>query len=258
MGLAASQARLLSLTARQHAIEYDAQRLEAQKLQLANESDQVYQTYLERLDATKIQYKSVANDGSTLFIDGTFSKMASKEVGFLFNVNGTICNTYDEVCNALKEQGICDITAGDSYTVLSTLVSEGYVVIMQPSADPEACYEYDYDNMKVIYNNPDTGNADPHDPAEIEPKSGKPYIYKVFEDTSISSSTKVQEVSDEVNLRKAEAEYEADMNRINAKDSRYDTQLSQLETERNAIKTEIDSLKNVAKDNVDRTFKIFT
>ena len=34
MGLAASQARLLSLTARMHDIEYKAQKLEAQKLQM--------------------------------------------------------------------------------------------------------------------------------------------------------------------------------------------------------------------------------
>ena len=32
MGLAASQARLLTLTSRQHAIEYKAQKLEAEKL----------------------------------------------------------------------------------------------------------------------------------------------------------------------------------------------------------------------------------
>ena len=38
MGLAATQARLLSLTQRQHAVEYAAQRVEAQKLQLANET----------------------------------------------------------------------------------------------------------------------------------------------------------------------------------------------------------------------------
>ena len=61
-----------------------------------------------------------------------------------------------------------------------------------------------------------------------------------------------------MNLKKAEAIYEADMNRINSKDARYDTELSQLETERNAIKQEMETLKNVAKENVDRTFKIFS
>ena len=48
------------------------------------------------------------------------------------------------------------------------------------------------------------------------------------------------------------------MKEINKKDTKYDTQLSACETERNAIKEEVDSLKNVIKDNVDRTFKLFS
>ncbi len=59
MGLSASQARLLTLTSRQHAIEYKAQKLEAEKLQLANDSDQVYNTYLQRLDAKKSNTKKL-------------------------------------------------------------------------------------------------------------------------------------------------------------------------------------------------------
>ena len=100
------------------------------------------------------------------------------------------------------------------------------------------------------------GDATEHDiPSD---RTFDDYFYKLFEKTSISTSTKIQEVSDEMNLKKAEAIYEADMNRINSKDARYDTELSQLETERNAIKQEMETLKNVAKENVDRTFKIFS
>ena len=46
MGLAASQVRLLQLTSRQHRIEYQAQKIQAQKLQLANESDAAYNTLI--------------------------------------------------------------------------------------------------------------------------------------------------------------------------------------------------------------------
>lgn len=250
MGLAASQVRLLSLTARQHTVEYEAQRIEAQKLALANESDQVYNTYLEALDATKVQYKVVANDGSTNYNDATFTNLAA--AGFLFNVNGKVLNNFADVKQALKDDGVADITAADSYTLLTTLVSEGYVVLMEPQADPEAGYEYK--GGKISYTD-DTQNKT----YELDDKDpdGNLYVYKVFDDTSVSTSTKVQEVSDEVGLKKAEAQYEADMNKINAKDTRYDNKLSQLETERNAIKTEIESLETVAKENVERTFKIF-
>lgn len=261
MGLASSQARMLSLTSRQHQVEYEAQRIEAQKLQLANESDTVYNKYLDALDATKIQYKIVADDGATMYRDASFANLAT--AGFLFNVNGTICNSYESVKEALKDQGVVDLTAGDSYALVTNLISEGYVVLMEQQADPEAGWSFE--GGKIVFTddstNPATtteysinGAADKNFTTIIDDKA---VIYKVFGDTSTATSTKVQEVSDEVGLKLAEAEYEAAMNKINAKDTRYDNELSQLETERNAIKTEIETLQNVAKDNVDRTFKIF-
>ena len=45
--------------------------------------------------------------------------------------------------------------------------------------------------------------------------------------------------------------------KINKKDANYDTELSKLETERTAITTEMDSIKSVEKDNIDRTFNVF-
>lgn len=260
MGLASSQARLLTLTARQHSVEYAAQRIEAQKLQLANESDQVYNTYLERLDASKVQYRRVESDGSIAYDDATFGKLF--ENYYLFNVDGVICKSFQEVKDALKEKRDIDITADDYYTVLSALIQEGLVVLMEVKGDPESGYEYDKDNAQITFTPPE---YDPEHP-DVNPKitysisdpANEEYVYKVFANSSISTSTKVSEMSDEKELKKAEAQYEADMNRINAKDARYDTQLSQLETERNAIKTEIDTLKTVANDNVERTFKIFS
>ena len=79
----------------------------------------------------------------------------------------------------------------------------------------------------------------------------------VYFDTSVATNTALQEVEDETNLRKAEAKYEADMRRIDMKDRKYDYDLAALEAERNAIKQEMETLKTVAKDNVDRTFRLF-
>ena len=76
-------------------------------------------------------------------------------------------------------------------------------------------------------------------------------------DTNIATNVSLQEVADETELKKAEVEYEASMRKIDAKDKQYDVELAHLENERNAIKTEMDTLKTVIKDNVDRTFKLF-
>jgi len=94
--------------------------------------------------------------------------------------------------------------------------------------------------------------------------SGMAYI-KMFDNkqdkwvgTSVATNTSLQEVTDETGLRKAEAKYEADMRRIDMKDRKFDYDLAALDNERNAIKQEMETLKTVAKDNVERTFKIFS
>ena len=79
-----------------------------------------------------------------------------------------------------------------------------------------------------------------------------------FVDTSVAINTSLQEVSDETLLREAEAKYEADMRKIDAKDRKYDIDLAAIDSERNAIKSEMETLKTVAKDNVERTFKLFS
>ena len=76
-------------------------------------------------------------------------------------------------------------------------------------------------------------------------------------ETSVATNTFFQEVDDEKELRKAEAKYEADMRQIDMKDRKFDYDLAALDAERNAVKQEMETLKTVAKDNVDRTFKLF-
>lgn len=63
---------------------------------------------------------------------------------------------------------------------------------------------------------------------------------------------------DRVALAKAEAKYEHEMKTIDRKDKKFDVELSKLDTERSALTKEIDSVKKVAQDNVDRTFGIFS
>ena len=92
MGMAASQARLLNLTTRMHQIEYNAARIEAQKLQLANQSRQVYQNYLEALEAKKIQFRAMNPDASVTFNDAT---LAILENGATSNYDGiTMAKTF--------------------------------------------------------------------------------------------------------------------------------------------------------------------
>ena len=78
MGMAASQARLLSLTARIHDIELQAQSIQNAKLQLATRSDQVYSEYLAALDAETLAVSYLTGTGETNVVPATFNNLCSK------------------------------------------------------------------------------------------------------------------------------------------------------------------------------------
>lgn len=105
MGMAASQARLLSLTNRMHDVELKAQQIQADKIALATQEDLVYQTYCDAMDATNI---AVAyQDGlGTKLVDANFS---------------TLCN-FDE--NRMKQYALKDNNSGK--LIVSENVKEMY------------------------------------------------------------------------------------------------------------------------------------
>lgn len=72
-----------------------------------------------------------------------------------------------------------------------------------------------------------------------------------------SGDTSLQMVSDKEDMARAEADYETTMAQIQAKDKRFDVQLTEINTEHKAIETEVDSVKKVIDKNIDRTFKTF-
>ena len=220
MGLSASQARLLNLTARMHDIEYKAQNLEAQKLQMANESTQVYQEYENALNKQKIQFKQIGADGSANYVDASLNTLF--DAGYKERVQDKDGNWTDCADLAAVNKATGKTISGTSTETLRNMVEAGFIVFEKPTNEVDE-------------------NGD-----------------KIYAEVNIATDTSLQEVSDETELKKAEAKYEADMRKINAKDKKFDTDLAAMEQERNAIKTEIDTLKSVAKDNVDRTFKLFS
>ena len=220
MGLSSSQARLLNLTARMHQIEYKAARLESMKLQMANESRRVYDEYLEALDKTKVQVKKLDPTGAATYDDVSSYAVLTAAGYKLYQVSDT--STGVDPIEELASGS--ELTFAGQTITLATFTTDVLTNLLNSG-------------YFILKKKPAVG-------AEYE--------------TSIAIDTGLQEVSDESLLRKAEAKYEADMREIDAKDRKYDTDLAALDTERNAIKSEMETLKTVAKDNVERTFKLFS
>ena len=263
MGLSSSQARLLNLTARMHDIEYKAQNLEAQKLQMANESSHVYQEYENALNKTKVQFKNISADGSAKYDDADIPTLLEK--GYRVKIyNGS---TWVNAQGNTTEIGLgtfSDTIEDAPYTGANVYNVGDVVQVNGINYKLTKKYEYRVDTTITGYKEKTlslTGKATLNNLVEAgfiifekpdtTSKTG-------FAEVNIATDTNLQEVSDETELKKAEAKYEADMRKIDAKDKKFDTDLAAMESERNAIKTEMDTLKSVAKDNVDRTFRLFS
>ena len=385
MGMAASQARLLTITARIHDVEYQAQAIQNAKVQLATQSDQVYKDYQAALDATTLTLTAInPSSGEKSTIAATFANMFSahravsatgREYVLKDNKNRVVvdedlynryldfkdeCATdsaymfalymmdktesaaesdiwtaqhaiYEQVINstdtistslkALRDELValtqCD-EPDSPYAIYDTnfLFTNGSDEDIQKYKEKLAQYEkllygnYSDQIFEQLSNTTGTGEtADDfdkdmfnyyvrmynviarsngcisiddfngfnsvakHDSEWLKNmiESGLMTIETVSTDkngdislngTSPSSDENISYIAtttiDKTALAKAEAKYEHDMKEIDKKDKRFDLSLSKIETERTALKTQYDTVKNVAKENVERTFGIFS
>ena len=318
MGLASSQARLLNLTSRMHQIEYNAQRIEAMKLQMANESRQVYLEYSEALEQTKVQFKTLNSNGSATYVDVTsidqminagftlvvhdvpkgewkdelevnedyikvgdkyYAKTDVNEDGSL-NDNATEVdeetatsptgNKFFVASGGVEDVVIDNIEAKEATDETPAIDAKSATAVLEEtlnakfgaSAQGKIVVGSGQEFEKLLTNLINMGSVTileqklTEDGKKVFPKAGS--IEFADYQSSVATNTSFQEVTDETGLRKAEAKYEADMRRIDMKDRKYDYDLAALENERNAIKQEMETLKTVSKDNVDRTFKLFS
>ena len=398
MGMSASQAKLLTLTSRRHDIEYKAQNIESKKIALATQKDELYQTYCDALDKTKIQVAFRNSNGTSSYVDATFSSVCTydenrqkqyairdSQTGKVI-VDSEVYNAYTEGCFsdkysfawAMMGMGLSysysDVNMNGAYGQgnqvgigtnsegnFGSETTEGSENLFMTDAERYAFDKYKaenpsgkvvtaYNNLLETSNNSESTTSEkrealnsfrselysnteirnntyeymrrdktaPQDPVEYNEdlpqdmdtqkfnyyvnlfeeiqanggcqeidaqytsgddgaewfnnavSSGQVLIdylddsnssKKEWKETSVATSTNqnyLQEVSDDKDLKKAEATYEYELDKINKKDTKYDQDLSKLETERTSITTEMDAIKTVRNDNIERTFGIFS
>lgn len=391
MGMAASQARLLSLTSRLHDIELKAQNIMSQKIALSTQKDDLYQDYCDALDATQIKVAFWNGGTGTTYVDANYSSLCtynpnraqnyalkdnrtgnlivSEEVKDAYESYGNDKYTFawsmigltgfgweGDIWTESYESGMAigynNKNTNDDYTESGYKYADGDVLFMT-ECESDVYETHSEDSTLVDYYNqileaeddntkqetldtfrdylykkysseifermninkggekgiddedkdfPDTtwedisaefnyyanlwsaieqaGGCQVVEPQYENGEEGNQWFNNMVEagmitiqvwdstggknqwtDTSVATSTNqnyLQEMQNDKDLKKAEAEYEHELDIINRKDTKFDTELNKLETERTAITTEIDSIKQVKDDNIDRTFGIFS
>ena len=382
MGMAASQARLLMLTARIHDVEYEAQSIQNAKLQLATQEDEVYEKYQHALDATTLTYTQYQNgvytrvpatfnnlfsvnganataenyalidsrgrlivpddvyEGYHEFIDSSYPQEANTFALYMLygdgngNIQGDDWDNFLSVADAkLDENWVGDDHLRELYraAILSrrterdnsrgdrtTSPPQDQLVvdirsianILDVGNTPEArefmnyffhkygqqvfnneqipeddIYQFNYYVRMFCgiqqhggcisindFNGPDgddAANNSEYITAMLQ--SGRWTIEKfgvdadgniILKGASVSSESSIAYTTtsqiDKAALAKAEAEYEHALKQINRKDKQFDLALNKLETERNALTKQYESVQKVIKDNIDRSFGIFS
>ncbi len=280
MGLAASQGRLLLLTARKSDLEYRAQEISQRRLILASELETVSSQYARKTANRQMKLTRLVKQG---------------EANLSQNVNLTYKN--------LIQSGMND--DGSNISDYRVKNARGQVVVSDESELPETAADAGYgdgsgvtvkkDGNKVIvsgtYNGEDVydvyvvdsklsdasetenyfqeglrngrfiieqfsaidGNGD-----EIGSEASESGAIGEWQSVSWSGMTEIQDNYYTEDDATAQAEYQSAAARVQAQDKKLETDQKQIETQHKAVETEFESVQKVIQSNIESSFKIFS
>ena len=248
MGLAASQARLLLLTARKSDLEYRAQQITNSEMILAMQTEQIAREYSIKISNQAIFYtEGTSADQSTQCLSA--ADIAALGAGGMFTL-------YE-----LGEDGMWH-----QWTASPTSTTEKIYANADGKEITESEYNFLPEDKKAGYQ--DTGRTTTNTTKgcnynELQLLEGiKNGTLKIMnakgEEMSLSGNNGFTQSYYTDDDRAAEAEYEQKTASIQVKEKRLQNDLNQVETQQKACDTEIDSVKKVMEKNIERTFKVFS
>ena len=242
MGLSASQARFLQLTARQSNVEYQAQQISFERLQLANQMSQVSSEYQDKTSNRKLTF-TYRNGEGTSTVDVTYKNYlnymnkqmegfsSSQQKFYLVSSSGNkIIATSQDKINTMMEQD-------------DSLKPENFMIVEDDLTDTDHFQQALKDGVYYF------ATMEKDDEGNVKFNSDS------WENIGGGA---ISDVYDESDDKEAQAEYDTAMAKIEKTDKALEMELDRLETERNAIQTEIDSVSTVIKDNIESSFKTFS
>lgn len=261
MGLAASQARLLLLTARKSDLEYRAQSITNTEMVLAMKTEEIARKYSDAISNTCLFYTKADATGSTQ-VALTLATLAGATNG-AYIVKALNGDPKDE--NSWYEVVPSDKVPSDAI--------DGEPIYRD--AQGNYISKTKYDDLSVDdqgkytpVKNWQLPGGDGHNYNELELiqgiNNGTLRIYGPDSETgemthqSVSGNTYLTESYYTDDDAQAEAEYKRETASIQVKEKRLQMELNQVESQQKACDTEIDSVKKVMDKNIERTFKVFS
>ena len=282
MGLAASQGRLLLLTARKSDLEYRAQEISQRRLLLATELETVSAKYARKtanrqMTLTMKVKQGEANQTSTrnltyknLMIYGgkDYSKDDSSSLYRIKNARGQIVVSDQSELPKTAEE------AGYSSDEVDVKIENGRVIIQSKQNGTTNANDTSGDIYEVYVVDPllsDTSETENYFQEGL--RDGK-FIIEQLTNTNLDGSedadgsewksigwSGMEEIvdapytDDDAN---AQAEYQTASARVQAQDKKLETDQKQIETQHKAVETEFESVQKVIQSNIENSFKMFS
>lgn len=267
MGFAASQARLLLLTARKSDLEFRAQQITNAEMMLAMQSETIANEYSRKLSNQTIKlinggaeqtmsYANLAAAGYTVmeYKDGDWKKMTGATTG-----SGSSYIINDAALQAALDSGTL---TEDQISVIKTQVGvdcaeadwTGTIKIGDVDIDLSPYYTKVENSANIFTAGEDLG------PTILEGlnRNSIKILDASGQEVSVHNGTgfAVRYYTDDDEA--ADAEYRSKTAALQVKEKRLQMDLQQVEAQQKACENEIESVKKVMDKNIEKTFKVFS
>ncbi|MBQ8848218.1 MAG: hypothetical protein IJ003_04670 [Candidatus Gastranaerophilales bacterium] len=289
MGLSASQARFLQLTARRSNLEYQAQQINFERLQLASKLEDASNEYQDAISNRTMVFSFNSGDGIQK-VDITYNNYKNYMNQQLEGLSTTqskyylVSSTGQKIIVSSEEER--DQMIKESIKQ-QDIISEDDIKAKQAAGEDVSAYsmfigtnedgkEYTY-YAKPVFTEKDfkiVENLDDTDFFQNAIKNGTFYFAKheLSEDSETGAYTNrfitqgwdvlgggaILEEYDKTDDAEAEAKFQRIEARLQKIDKTLELELDQIESERSAIQTEIESVSKVIDDNIESSFKTFS
>ncbi len=280
MGLAASQGRLLLLTARKSDLEYRAQEISQRRLTLASELETVSSQYARKTANRQMKLTRTVKQGEanqTQTVNLTYKNLIQSGM----NDDGSGISDY-RVKNArgqivvTSESEFPETAAEAGYPSNSgvTVVRDGNRTIVSGNVDGKEVYDvyvvdsrlsdasetenyfqeglrngrFIIEQLSAVDSN---GNEIGNDSTSLDPIGE-------WQSVSWSGMTEIQDNYYTEDDAEAQAEYQSASARVQAQDKKLETDQKQIETQHKAVETEFESVQKVIQSNIESSFKMFS
>lgn len=287
MGLSSSQGRLLMLTSRLSDIELQQIMISQRQNQLAAAGQKAAEEYNNAMSNCKLMVKVPNENEKTGYTKEDLSYTTMTQMGYLpTNADGSIYLKPKKTQNEIDLDALYvrynAATSDEERATIQTEIDAKLQAIEEEKSSEDYVQEWEIpkdsagnellkiENGKAIVNGVEhnilDGSAYLENSAILQNMiiNGMIFINDTVKQQEgitmemLESNTEMLYELDTSDDAAAQSKYEYELASISRKDNQLDMEMKQLETQHEAVLKELDSVKNVISNNVERTFKLFS